>query len=182
MYPNTVCALQVTGAQLQNWLEHSAEIFNQIDPQNPAPQPLLNRHVPSYIFDVISGITYQIDITQPARFGAHGKFNANANRITNLRYQGNNYRADSGNIVQNPNAVLLRAPDQTRDIIVRYILAQKTITVATPPVWSFAPIGAPVTVTFESSPAAARYLLQNPQITSQGDAGDGYTQFSLSLS
>ena len=33
-----------------------------------------------------------------------------------------------------------------------------------------------------SSPAAARYLLQNPQITSQGDAGDGYTQFSLSLS
>jgi 2',3'-cyclic-nucleotide 2'-phosphodiesterase/3'-nucleotidase len=180
---------------LQNWLEHSAEIFNQIDPQNPAPQPLLNRHVPSYIFDVISGITYQIDITQPARFGAHGKFNANANRITNLRYQGtpitpdqqfivitNNYRADSGNIVQNPNAVLLRAPDQTRDIIVRYILAQKTITVATPPVWSFAPIGAPVTVTFESSPAAARYLLQNPQITSQGDAGDGYTQFSLSLS
>ncbi len=194
MYPNTVCAIQVSGAQLQNWLEHSAEIFNQIDPQNPAPQPLLNRHVPSYIFDVISGITYQIDITQPARFGAHGKFRADANRIVNLCYQGtpiapdqqfivitNNYRANSGNIIQNPNAVILRAPDQTRDIIVRYILAQKTITVATPPIWSFAPLGAPVTVTFESSPAAARYLLQNPQITSQGDTGDGYTQFTLSL-
>ncbi len=194
MYPNTVAALRVNGEQLQNWLEKSAEIFNQIDPENPAPQPLLNRYVPSYVFDVISGITYEIDITQPARFGSHGKFKAYANRIKNLRYNGtpiapdqyfivitNNYRADSGGIVHNPAAVVLRAPDQTRDAIIRYILAEKTITVETPPVWSFAPIGAPVTVTFESSPAAARYLLQNKNITSLGDSGDGYTQFALTL-
>ena len=194
MYPNTVAAIRVNGEQLQNWLEKSAEIFNQIDPENPAPQPLLNRYVPSYVFDVISGITYEIDITQPARFGSHGKFKAYANRIKNLRYNGtpiapdqhfivitNNYRADSGGIVHNPAAVVLRAPDQTRDAIIRYILAEKTITVETPPVWSFAPIGTPVTVTFESSPAAARYLLQNKNITSLGDSGDGYTQFALTL-
>jgi 2',3'-cyclic-nucleotide 2'-phosphodiesterase/3'-nucleotidase len=195
MYPNTVAAVQVTGAQLADWLEHSAEIFNKIDPENPAPQPLFNRHVPSYVFDVISGITYNIDITQPARFGAHGHFRADAHRITNLAYQGNpvtpdqefvvitnNYRADSGGIVTDPSAVILRAPDQTRDVIIRYILAEKTISVVTPPIWSFAPIGTPVTVTFESAPAAARYLLTQKNIASMGDAGDGYTTYALTLS
>ena len=195
MYPNTVAAIQVNGEELKDWLEHSAEVFNKIDPDNPEPQPLLNRHVPSYVFDVISGITYNIDITQPARFGAHGKKREDANRIVNLRYDNtpitadqtfivitNNYRADSGHLTRNPNAVLLRAPDQTRDVIVRYILAEKEIEIETPPIWSFAPIGAPVAVTFESSPAAARYLLANKNIASLGDAGDGYTRFALTLS
>jgi 2',3'-cyclic-nucleotide 2'-phosphodiesterase/3'-nucleotidase len=195
MYPNTVVAVRVSGAELADWLEHSAEVFNQIDPNNPVPQRLLNPHVPSYVFDVISGITYNIDITQPARFGAHGKKREDARRIVNLRYQGvpvrddqtfivvtNNYRADSGGIVHDPAAILLRAPDQTRDVIVRYILAEKTIEVATPPVWNFAPIGAPVTVTFESAPAAAKYLLAQKNVTSLGDAGDGFTTYALALS
>lgn len=195
MYPNTVAAVQVSGDELRDWLEHSAEVFNTIDPDNPAPQPLLNPHVPSYVFDVISGVTYNIDITQPARFGAHGWKRESAHRIVNLRYNGvpvtrdqnfvvitNNYRADSGGIVHNPAAVVLRAPDQTRDIIVRYILAEKNISVETPPIWSFAPIGAPVVVTFESSPAAARYLLQKRNIASMGNAGNGYTTYALTLS
>jgi len=195
MYPNTVVAVQVSGDELRDWLEKSAEVFNTIDPNNPAPQKLLNPHVPSYVFDVIAGVTYNIDITQPARFGAHGKKREDAHRIVNLRYNGvpvtpdqpfvvitNNYRADSGGVIHNPDAVVLRAPDQTRDIIVRYILDKKTIDIATPAIWSFAPIGAPVTVTFESSPAAAMYLLKQRNITSLGDAGDGYTSYGLTLS
>jgi len=94
----------------------------------------------------------------------------------------NNFRADSGGIVKDPSAVILRAPDQTRDVIVRYILAKRHIDVETQAIWSFAPIGAPITVTFESSPAASRYLLRQKNITSMGDAGDGYTRFALMLS
>jgi len=195
MYPNTVAALLVNGAVLRDWLERSASIFNRIDPDDPAPQQLLNPHVPSYAFDVIAGITYRIDITQPARFGAHGRKNERAHRIMDLCYRGvaatddqafivvtNNYRADSGGIVHDPADVVLRAPDQVRDVIVRYILTQREITVATPEVWSFAPIGAPVTVTFQSAPAAAKYLLRQPGITSLGDTGDGYMQYGLQLS
>jgi 2',3'-cyclic-nucleotide 2'-phosphodiesterase/3'-nucleotidase len=197
MYPNTVCAVRVNGAQLREWLEHSAEVFNCIDVNDPEPQPLLNPHVPSYVFDVIAGITYQIDISQPARYGAHGKMNSDTRRIVNLRYQGepvtedqnfivvtNNYRADSGGIVpkDDPDAVVLRAPDQTRDVIVRYILQTKVINVAVPPVWSFARLGAPVTVTFESAPAAAATLLALPGITRQPDNGDGYAVYALALS
>jgi 2',3'-cyclic-nucleotide 2'-phosphodiesterase/3'-nucleotidase len=194
MYPNTIVAVQVTGEQLRDWLEHSAEVFNKIDATDPQPQPLFNPHVPSYIFDVISGITYDIDITQPARFGAHGKKNEAAHRIVNLRHNGqpvgdaqafivitNNYRADSGGIVHDPAAIRLRAPDQIRDVIVRYILAQSVIAVETPHVWSFAPLGAPILVTFESSPAAAASLTRHRRIRSLGDAGDGYTSYGLTL-
>jgi 2',3'-cyclic-nucleotide 2'-phosphodiesterase / 3'-nucleotidase len=145
MNPNTVAAIRLNGEELKDWLEHSAEVFNKIDPDNPEPQPLLNRHVPSYVFDVISGITYNIDITQTARFGARGKKREDAKRIVNLRYNGapitsdqtfivitNNYRTGSGHLARNPNAGLLGAPDQTRDIIVRYILAEKEIEIKTP--------------------------------------------------
>ena len=189
MYPNTIAAVRVSGTELAEWLERSAGIFNRIDPGNPAPQPLLNPHVPSYSFDVIAGLTYQIDITQPARRGRYG----DARRIVNLAYRGvpvapsqafivitNNYRADSA-FAQNPAAVVLRAPDQVRDVITRYILAQRRITVATPEIWSFAPIGAPVTVSFESAPQAARYLSALPGLTSLGDGGDGYTTYTLQL-
>lgn len=197
MYPNTVCAIRVNGAELREWLEHSAQVFNRIDVNDPEPQPLLNPHVPSYVFDVITGITYQIDISAPARYGAHGRFNPHGRRIVNLRYQGelvaddqnfvvvtNNYRADSGGVVpkDDPAAVVLRAPDQIRDVIVRYILSRQVIDVAVPPVWSFAPLGAPVTVTFESAPAAAAYLLARPGMTRQPDNGDGYAVYGLSLS
>lgn len=190
MYPNTIAAVQVSGADLTEWLERSACIFNRIDPGNPAPQPLLNPHVPSYSFDVLAGLTYQIDITQPARRGTH----KDARRIVNLAWQGvpvaaeqqfivitNNYRADSA-FADNPSAVVLRAPDQVRDVITRYILAKRSFTVATPEIWSFAPIGAPVTVTFESAPEAALYLLHLPGVSSLGDAGDGYTVYTLQLS
>lgn len=195
MYANTVVVVRVNGTELRDWLEHAAEVFNRIDPDNPAPQPLFNPHVPSYVFDVIAGVTYEIDITQPARFGAHGKKHEGAHRILNLACQGvpvtpeqefivvtNNYRADSGGIIHDPAAILLRAPDQTRDVIVRYILAHKTIAVANPRIWSFAPIGAPVTVTFESAPAAARTLLGDPAITLEGDAGDGFSNYAMQLS
>jgi 2',3'-cyclic-nucleotide 2'-phosphodiesterase/3'-nucleotidase len=92
----------------------------------------------------------------------------------------NNYRADSA-FGNNPSAVVLRAPDQVRDILTRYILAQSEITVATPQIWSFSPIGAPVTVSFESAPEAAPYLLHLPGISALGEGGDGYNVYALQL-
>jgi 2',3'-cyclic-nucleotide 2'-phosphodiesterase/3'-nucleotidase len=189
IYPNTVAAVQVSGTRLKSWLEKSAEIFNQIDPGNPAPQWLLHKHVPSYIFDVIAGLTYQIDLTKPE----YRDDPSAGGRIINLAYQGeaiapdqefvvitNNYRADSG-FADTPDAVVLRAPDQVRDVLARYILTNRTISVAVPEVWSFAPLGAPVTVVFESSPAAQASLTRRPGISVLGDSADGYTLFALAL-
>ncbi|MCB5945004.1 bifunctional 2',3'-cyclic-nucleotide 2'-phosphodiesterase/3'-nucleotidase [Acidocella sp. KAb 2-4] len=195
-YPNTVAAVRVNGAALREWLERSAGIFSRIDPANPAPQALLRPRVPSYIFDVMAGgVTYEIDLTQPARYGAHGLAHPAARRIVNLRYQGemvtddqvfvvvtNNYRAESGGIVRDPADIVLHAPDKTQDVLVRYILAQSPLRVATPEIWRFAPLGAPVTAIFESAPEAAKALLALGNISLQGDAGDGYASYAMQLS
>ena len=65
-------AVRVTGAQAKDWLERSAGIFNQITPGG-ADQPLLNPSFPSNNFDVIDGVTYQIDLSQPPKFSIKGE-------------------------------------------------------------------------------------------------------------
>ena len=69
LYPNTLVAMKVTGKEVKEWLECSAGQFNQIDVNNTAPQSLIDWDgFRTYNFDVIDGLTYQIDVTQPAKY------------------------------------------------------------------------------------------------------------------
>ncbi|MEI9407136.1 5'-nucleotidase C-terminal domain-containing protein, partial [Mesorhizobium argentiipisi] len=109
LYPNTVQAVAITGAQVKNWLEMSAGMFNPIE-AGSKDAALLNNDFPSYNFDVIDGVTYQIDLSQPPKYDSSGKpINPDANRIQNLAFNGkpidpaqkfvvvsNNYRAGGG--------------------------------------------------------------------------------------
>ncbi len=63
LYPNTLQIVKVTGAQVREWLERSAGIFNRIDPAKTEEQPLINPGFPAFNFDVIDGVTYRIDVT-----------------------------------------------------------------------------------------------------------------------
>jgi 2',3'-cyclic-nucleotide 2'-phosphodiesterase (5'-nucleotidase family) len=47
----------ISGADVKEWLEMSAGIFNQVEP-GKADQPLIADDFPSYNFDVIDGVTY----------------------------------------------------------------------------------------------------------------------------
>src|SRR5690606_20746478 len=88
LYPNTVRAVKITGAQVKDWLERSAGMFNQVEPGSQ-DATLLNPEFPSYNFDVIDGVEYQIDLSQPSRFDREGNVVApDAHRIVNLTYQG----------------------------------------------------------------------------------------------
>ena len=62
----------MTGAQVKDWLERSAGMFNQITPGG-ADQVLLNPDFPSYNFDVIDGVTYQIDLSQTIEIRPQGR-------------------------------------------------------------------------------------------------------------
>ncbi|MFC9316291.1 bifunctional metallophosphatase/5'-nucleotidase [Streptomyces nigra] len=100
VYDNTLVAKLMTGAQVRAYLEYSAEYFVQTAPGAPVDVAKLTNanNRPDYNYDYVSGLSYDIDIAQPA-----------GQRIRNLSYQGaalddaqrfvfavNNYRANGG--------------------------------------------------------------------------------------
>lgn len=199
LYPNTLQAVRITGAEVREWLERSAGMFNQITPGG-ADQVLLNPDFPSYNFDTIDGVTYQIDVTQPARYDNDGKVVApEAHRIINLSFDGqpiddaqefiiatNNYRASGGGHFPGADGstVILQAPDTNRDVIVRYIVEQGTIAPSADGNWRLAP-AAGATVLFDTGAKAADYLddirSRGVMIEAAGDGPDGFARFRVTL-
>jgi 2',3'-cyclic-nucleotide 2'-phosphodiesterase / 3'-nucleotidase len=197
LYPNTVQAVVINGAQVRNWLEMSAAMFNQVKP-GAKDADLLNAAFPSFNFDVIDGVTYQIDLSQPRRFGDDGKIvNADAHRIQNLQFGGkpideaakfvvvsNNYRAGGGGNFPEIAAdkVVYQAPDTNRDVIVRYVHDQGTINPTADGNWTFAPMPG-TTVLFESAPKARDYLgeVKTVKIEDAGEGTEGFHKFRLVL-
>jgi 2',3'-cyclic-nucleotide 2'-phosphodiesterase (5'-nucleotidase family) len=72
-YENTLRAVRIDGGRLKAFLEHSARYFQTYAPGGP----LIDESIPGYNFDVVSGVTYGIDISRPV-----------GSRIRALSYQG----------------------------------------------------------------------------------------------
>lgn len=200
IYPNTLKAMLITGAEVREWLEMSAGQFLRIDPQGPARQPLINDAFPSYNFDVIDGVAYEIDVSQAARYDTKGQLaNADAHRIRNLRFEGkpiadnarfivatNNYRAFGGGNFPGLKAdkVVLDAPDENRQALVEYLRmsdklsADHTVNPRADGNWRIAPIPG-AHPTFLSGSAASRFLDQHPGIRLVQDNGDGSALYEL---
>lgn len=83
LYPNTLVVVKASGAEVKQWLECSAAQFNQIDINSSKPQSLINWDgFRTYNFDVIDGVEYEIDVSQPARYdGECTLINDQAERI-----------------------------------------------------------------------------------------------------
>ncbi|CDM57490.1 MULTISPECIES: bifunctional 2',3'-cyclic-nucleotide 2'-phosphodiesterase/3'-nucleotidase [Rhizobium] len=197
LYPNTVQAVAISGEQVKNWLEMSAAMFNEVKPGSKDAD-LLNNAFPSYNFDVIDGVTYQIDLSQPRRFDDDGKLiNADANRIQNLQFDGkpidlkrkfvvvtNNYRAGGGGKFPEIAAdkVIFQAPDTNRDVIVRFVHEEGTINPSADGNWTFKPLSG-TTAVFQSSPKAKQFLanVESVKIEEAGDGAEGFSKFRLIL-
>ncbi|PZU43447.1 MAG: bifunctional metallophosphatase/5'-nucleotidase [Arsenicicoccus sp.] len=106
IYDNTLEAVELTGAQLREYLEFSARYFTQVPATGDVdPETITNAVVdgapsgiPDYNFDILSGVEYDIDVAQPV-----------GSRIVGLSYEGapvadddrfvvavNNYRRSGG--------------------------------------------------------------------------------------
>ncbi|MES0208017.1 bifunctional 2',3'-cyclic-nucleotide 2'-phosphodiesterase/3'-nucleotidase [Mesorhizobium sp. M0028] len=197
LYPNTVRAVEITGAEVKEWLEMSAGIFNRIEP-GKADQALINTDFPSYNFDVIDGVTYRIDLSQPPKYDSKGGLgNAGSNRIIDLMFDGkpidpmrkfvvatNNYRAGGGGNFPEINAskIIYEAPDTNRDVIVRYIVSKGTINPSADANWSFAPLPE-TSVVFETGAKAREFIAQvkSLKIEPAGEGEAGFSKYRITL-
>ena len=209
LYPNTLVALKITGKELKDYLEMSVGQFNQIDPSSTEPQHLINWDgFRTYNFDVVEGVEYQIDITQPARYSAEGQLmNPDARRITELTLNGkpvkddqpfilatNNYRAYGGGNFAGTGEkfIAFASPDENRQVLADYISRTtkekgQVVPRATNN-WSIAPIVSKLdlNVIVETSPSekAEAFIKENAvyKMEKTGTDKAGFAQYQIDLS
>jgi 2',3'-cyclic-nucleotide 2'-phosphodiesterase / 3'-nucleotidase len=195
LYPNTLRAVLVDGRTLKEWLERSAGIFRRIDPQGSGEQALIDPAFPSFNFDVIDGVTYEIDVTRPARYAPDGALaEGGAERIVNLRHEGrpvepaqrfvvvtNNYRAGGGGKFPGLDGgnVVLEAPDLNRDVVVRYVKETGTIAPAADGNWRLAPTLGSAKVVFETGSGAERYAAGRRDVARVGPVEGGFVRYEV---
>src|ERR1700722_8466592 len=195
-YPNSLRVVKVDGATLKEWLERSASIFRRIDPGQVGEQPLLGPIFACYNFDVIDGVDYAIDVTQPARYEDSGALVApEARRIRGLTFRGapvdpnqpflivtNNYRASGGGGFPgcDGTSVAIEAPDANRDVVLKFIASRTENAPKSDSAWRFAPWPGAVVATYLTSPAAEG-LPAPPglKLTAMGVAPGGFLKFRV---
>ncbi|MCP1438496.1 2',3'-cyclic-nucleotide 2'-phosphodiesterase/3'-nucleotidase [Erwinia persicina] len=206
LYPNTLVVVKASGKEVKEWLECSAGQFNQIDPASTKPQPLINWDFRTYNFDVIDGVSYRIDVTQPARYDAECQLiNDKASRIRDLTFQGkpvdpeatflvatNNYRAYGGKFAgTGEDHVAFASPDENRAVVAAYITAQTRVHGEVSPQadnnWRLENINAkvPLNIFFETSPSskAAEFIKNHGQypLKQAGQDDIGFALYHIGL-
>ncbi|MDP5307224.1 bifunctional 2',3'-cyclic-nucleotide 2'-phosphodiesterase/3'-nucleotidase [Paracoccus spongiarum] len=200
-FPNRICAIRLSGAQLADWLERSASLFRRVAPGS-TDSPLIDPAFPCYNFDVVDGITWQVDLSAPARFAPDGRLLApQSRRIRELRWQGrpvgaedifvlatNSYRL-AGCGLFSPlvadNELALKTDDLTRDVLRHYIRRRRSVAIDAPPHWRFVPMPG-TSALFNSGPGGLAHLdrvaeRHKARIEYDGAAEGGFARFRLFL-
>lgn len=199
IFPNELWLVIVSGAELLDWLEMSAGLFNQISPASQGRE-LVNQDRAGHNFDVLFGLEYEIDLAEPARFSSSGLLiNPQARRVKWARYKGHDvikdqhfavatssYRVSGGgNFKMVQNAERLQLPSlKIRDAIRDYVaerLPKDPLSEAAYPWHLTALDGAGVCVFI--GPAARSYLDELPEGLAEdlGVTASGFLKLGLKL-
>lgn len=207
LYPNTLVVVKVSGADVKEWLECSVGQYNQIDVNSSKPQELINWDgFRTYNFDIIDGVNYQVDVSQPARYdGECALINPKSERIKGLTFNGkpidpkaqfliatNNYRAYGGKFAGTGDKhIAFASPDENRAVLADYIRTEtKKHGAVTPQVdnnWRLAPIHSktPLDIRFETSPSgkASKFISEHAQypLISKGQDNLGFALYQIDL-
>lgn len=177
VYPNTIMLLELSVADVRLWLERSASLFLQVTPGHD-DQPLVDMAMPSYLYDVIYGITYEVDPSLPAYCSADGKLRTpEPQRIGPITYQGrvlapedrvvvitNSYRAGGSNgysMLRN-GIPIVEARQGMQSIITDYIRNAGQVRLSPQQPWRFKSLPE-TSAWFDSSPQALRFSAEMAQ-------------------
>lgn len=195
-FDNTVATVKVTGADVIEWLEMAAGVFATIDPNSTEEQNIIDVEARSYNFDVLDGVTYEIDVTSPMKYDRRGNVvNENANRIKNVQFEGqpidvekefmivvNNYRVGGSygaNFVHEDGANLTTYAYENREAIVDYIIEKGSIDVAPDNNWTFAPFPENTKIIYRTANVAKNYIPEGSNIEYLGEDVNGFGKFLL---
>lgn len=195
LYPNTFRCVRITGSEVREWLEMSAGMFRQVT-AGARDAELLSPAFSAYNFDVLDGVTYEIDIGVPAKYDFDGRLaDASASRIRNLRFEGkpidparhfivatNNYRAGGGGNYPGiaGDKVVIETTETNRDIVIEYVRKLGSIDPVADGNWTLvAP--SKTTVVFESSPKAQAFIgdVKGAAIEPAGPGTDGFARYRI---
>ncbi|QIE42719.1 bifunctional 2',3'-cyclic-nucleotide 2'-phosphodiesterase/3'-nucleotidase [Rhodobacteraceae bacterium SC52] len=198
-FPNQLCVLALTGADLRAWLERAASVYGDIAP-GALDAALLSPFAPAYTYDEIHGVRYGIDLSQARRHdpktGRAVTDGRAPGRITSITYNGrtvgpndrfavatNSYRASGGGgfamIPASTPRLHSRAP--LIDVLTDFVLRLAEIDINTPAPWYFEPLGA--TLLVQSAPSATADSHGDPDrtLTQIGYDSEGYSLFRLQI-
>lgn len=195
-YDNTVATVKVTGADVIEWLEMAAGVFATIDPAKTEEQNIIDPEARSYNFDVLDGVTYEIDVTSPAKYDRRGNVaNESANRIKNVQFDGkpidlsqefliivNNYRVGGSygaQFVKPDQSNLTVYAHENRQAIIDYIIEKGTINPQANNNWKFVDFPANTKVVFQTADVAKDYIPEGSKIEYIGPSANGFGKFQL---
>jgi 2',3'-cyclic-nucleotide 2'-phosphodiesterase/3'-nucleotidase len=186
-YANRVWAVRATGAQIIDWLERSALIFNTLTP-TATDQLLVNPQVPGFRYDTIFGLSYVIDPTRPPGFDLAGRKRRDASgRIDDVRWNGapidpgqaflvatTDHRTGGGGFYRpvEENQIVLRTDVLVEDALLDYLEAPDCLAVRSAKPWRFKnDLG--VSAILHTAPEALSFL---PEIANLAPEACGMTE------
>jgi 2',3'-cyclic-nucleotide 2'-phosphodiesterase/3'-nucleotidase len=198
-FPNLLCVLRLSGADLRDWLERAAVAFNRISPHEKG-QFLCNRSVPGHQYDVVDGLSYEIDLSAPPRYDLAGRLlHSGAGRIRKVMFQGapldyeqvfllatNNYRMSGAGpyAPARPDQLVHISTQLLRDVVADHILSGAALTNQAnhETGWSFAPLPG-TEVLFDTGPGLRNHPDQIAAIGARdlGDTKAGFMRLAIPL-
>lgn len=193
-YPNEICAVPMSGADLREWIERSLAIF----PESKPGGALHDKAAFAFNFETISELDVQCDTTLPRRYDLAGELvRPDIYRTSDLRLRGKGVR-DSDRFLlamsgfraggaggfpglDCPDAHLrtgVRVQDALRDLLKRHEDWRPRLM----PRWRLAPpVG--LDAIFETGPGAANYLDEIARFspTVDNETSDGFLRIKLRL-
>ena len=163
-FNNHLCALHLTGAELQEWLHHSAQMFLPIASDTP-DAPLLNPQFPAYRFDHLFGAEVQFDLSNPAALPEIRHQNHPLPPEADIIVVTNTHRCTTHPVLSAlpPLRRVLPVSPALTDLMRKRLRSPAPLSLTTSPSWRFKPQPG-ATATVEVATAALPYLADIAQL------------------